>query len=393
MKGLMTGLVLIAGLAMPGAAPAAPNCAGPLPETPSGLPAPVLITTSCGRYKAVPGGAVVTAPPTPTVRRGGFWWPQEDVGWRNGHVYVIRNGEVIWRSRRAFAPPYETAAGPEAVAFSIWGGGLWIARFDGREHRVGRGNEYPVVWTGAQILLTLQWHKGSGEVFARPESGVFRKRLASRVRAWAVESQSATLFFTTADRRLRRADGLQTHVFADLDSLGFRGGVLLDALGDGLIALKGSDRIVVLRRDGSRFAMSLFPGLKRTSWGLGWFGSAVVGDGAIAFVIDEPDGEANDASDNVFVLREGASSATRLLSGWNQGDVCGHWINLSWRGPWLLYSTSEARVVLFDLADLGHSLDLTAFASDLPGVSPVQAPGASTGEDGYVDNFDITWAV
>jgi hypothetical protein len=300
-------------------------------------------------------------------------------------VYVVRADKIVWRSRRAFPSPSDVAASSEAVAFSIPRRGLWIARFDGVEHQVGRAGEVPIAWTGAKRLLTLRWGRRSGTLFARPERGGLRDRLADKVRAWAIDSQSGALFFITVGGRLERTDGVGAGVVvAALDTLGLAGPVSLQAAGDGLIALEGSDRIVVLRGDGSLYASSLFPTLKRTSFGLNWFGPVAAGDGGVASVIDEPDGEASDAVDNLFVLHEGATSATRLFSAWNQGDVCGHWLSLSWKGSWLLYSTTEARLVLFDLADAARSLDLSGFVRRLPGMS--------AGENGYVDRFDVSWA-
>jgi hypothetical protein len=385
MKGPLTALVVvIVGFAMPGAAQAGPNCSGSLPGAPSALPAPLVVTTTCGQYTALPGTAVVAAPAPIVAPVRGLWWPQDGVGWRNRHVYVVRNGEIVWRSRRAFPSPCAVAASADAVAFSISKRGLWIARFPRPEHRVGRGAEYPVAWTGAEMLLSMRWHRTEADLFARPLSGAARRRVASRVRAWVVDARFEELVFASADGRLQGTDGVKNQALADLGSFGLRGRVLLEAPGGGLIVVKGSDRIVVLRGDGSLFAKSTFPGLKRPSWGLNWFGSAAAGDDAVAFVIDQPDGDANDASDAVFVLREGDSAATPLLFASNEGDVCGHWVDLSWRGSWLLYSTTEARVVLFDLADLSQSLDLTRFVA--------QIPGAAADENGYVDNFGVEWA-
>jgi hypothetical protein len=380
-------MAAVAALIGASATGASSNCSPVLPAAPNALPAPLLVTTACGSYTATPGGNVGAAPPPPApgppVPGLRVWWPDNGVGWGNHHVYVVRDSKVVWRSQHAFPEPDAVATSSSEIAFSV-ARKLWVARLDRAEQLVGRGNEAPIAWTAANMLLTLRPHRVSAELFARSESGGQRRLIAARIRVPTIDAYSHTLLFTTASGRLERTDGLVTQLVAELGGLGIRGFVNPEVLDRGLIALKARDRLVVLRSDGSLFASSLFPGMQRVGSGLNWFGAAAAGDGAVAFAIDQPDGNAADGSDTVFVLREGAARATPLFSApLLGGDVCGHWVNLSWHGSWLLYWTSEARVVLFNLADAGRSVDLTSFVSQLP--------GAVATADGYVADFGASW--
>jgi hypothetical protein len=60
--------------------------------------------------------------------------------------------------------------------------------------------------------------------------------------------------------------------------------------------------------------------------------------------------------------------------------VCERAATLSWRGPWLLYSSSEGRVALVDTRRPAKSVDLSTAVSRLPGMG---------GDEG---RFDAVWA-
>src|SRR5947208_532498 len=81
-------------LAWPGSA-SATRCDAPRPAAPAGLPAPVLVTTDCGTYAIDGDGQVVAAP---SIHAS----PPFRIERRFGHLVLIEQGLVVWRSRRIF---------------------------------------------------------------------------------------------------------------------------------------------------------------------------------------------------------------------------------------------------------------------------------------------------
>ncbi|HKD32560.1 MAG TPA: hypothetical protein VKB73_03715 [Gaiellaceae bacterium] len=146
-KGILVGIAAVAAAATGSTSQAGSDCATALPSAPAGLPAPVVLRTTCGAYRAAPDGTLVPARP---VRAP--WWspPGFRVAVRDGHVVVIKEGSVRWRSRRVYtvdSSEFDSVAfAPNKVAFSFIHGRLWVSRFDGHEHAVG-WNEGALVWT------------------------------------------------------------------------------------------------------------------------------------------------------------------------------------------------------------------------------------------------------
>jgi hypothetical protein len=304
-----------------------------------------------------------------------------------GHVVVVRRGRTVWRSRRLFhtkASPDAVALGTNHVAFSFYNGRLWIARLGGAEHPVGR-HELPLGWTRNEDLLAARWDRHTTTVYRHGERG--RARLVSHIRSLAFDDSSATLLFVSADGAIIRTDGRTATTLVSLASLGIPRNVELEPIGGGLIALPGRDRLVVLSADGSVFASSFFPGLERQQGRLGFVSWPVAGAAGVAFTVTEPDGSSSVGYENVFLLRQGETAATRLLRIRADYEGCGWYTTLAWHGDWLLYDASAVTtVVALDSTGAHPAVDLTRFVRSLPGVVVDQ-----TGEGlGFVD---ATWAV
>ena len=105
---------------------------------------------------------------------------------RDGHVVVIKEGSVRWRSRRVYtlgSSEFDSVAyAPNKVAFGFVHGRLWVSRFDGHEHAVG-WNEGALVWTkrgevelssgsgtGGEDILVVREGQQTGRLLAREQS-------------------------------------------------------------------------------------------------------------------------------------------------------------------------------------------------------------------------------
>ena len=332
-------------------------CNRPLPTAPPGLPTRVLVTTQCGTYGIDHDGSVVVANPVPSAPAP---WR---IGLRQGHLVLIENERIVWRSRRRFAAQFDgaqsIAVGRRALAFSFDDRRLWFSRFDGTEHVVARG-EAAIAWTAGDKLLTDKWRArplSLGTLFVRDSRGRHRSHLASKLAGLAFDDATKMLFFTTASGELDRTDGKTVAQIADLSGDGFTWFQLWPQLiGDGLIAFQGDDRIVVLRSDGSTFGSSSFGGGT-------WTSLPVASARGVAFTVADADG----LHESVYLLRAGDRSARPLYRTPSYVDGC-RGAALSWRGDWLLYWTTEGRVAGLDASEAHGPIDLTDTVAKLPGV-------------------------
>src|SRR5919201_4410740 len=85
-------------------------------------------------------------------------------------------------------------------------------------------------------------------------------------------------------------------------------------------------------------------------------------------------------SEIVYLLRPGSTAARVVFRERLRFAVCERQAELSWRGPWLLYSTTEGHVALIDTSRPARSVDLSETIARLPGIG---------GDDG---RFDAGWA-
>jgi hypothetical protein len=328
------------------AAVAAAACGIPLPSAPAGLPAPVVVETICGDYAIASDGRVTTAPrPRPEAS-------PVQIDRRFGHIVVIRDGKVVWRSRRTFPRAMDSldsfAVGTRDVAFSFMRGRLWVARLNGPERPVAR-HEGAVGWTSNNDLLTLRRRKRRNDIFVRREGGSNPRLVARAPRTMWFDQATARVLYVTASASLVRSDGRSSVALANLHDLGTGPAASIDFVEKGLIALTGSGRLVVLRPDGSVFASTSTPS--------GPIISFAPARDRIAFVTHT----------HAFVLREGATSATEILPEEVRIDGCGG-PNLSWHDSWLLYVDGfDGKVVALDSDDRATTIDLGETIARLPG--------------------------
>jgi hypothetical protein len=374
-------LVLAAAAASQPAGAMSSGCTGSLPSAPAGLPAPIVFHTTCGTYRAGVDGAVarvhaVTSPSSPS-------WPfRIDV--RDRHVVLIEHGKVRWRSRRRFAAVVSAsdvgwvAVKPHALAFSFIRGRLWVSRLGGEEHAVGWG-EGPLTWTKRGDLLTVRRRQRAWLFTSRDATGRNPHVIARGASDFVVDDATQTLLYVSASGSLVRTDGRSKQILANLESLGFDPQATMQVLPGAMIAISSTERLAVLRGDGSVFGAIEYPadpaGLTH-----GWPMFAVAGDRVAAAVelLRPPPG--GTAGEDVYLLRPGDTTGTRLARLQDDSVSCGWLVTLAWRGAWLLYSDSAANVLAID-TDSGAKLDLSTTARRLPGVELDEDSGEYAGLD------------
>jgi hypothetical protein len=379
----LTVAAVAGALVAPEALPAA-SCASRAPATAARLPASIVITTDCGRYRFDVSGRISFRPgfvlPVPNGASG--YYP--DLTWYRirpgGHLTVGHRMRTLWRSRARFRGRYidlgAIVSGRGAVAYSIFHGrrqSLLVARLGHPERLVATG-ETPLGFTNAGALIsqrrwTLLLRDGRSWQVRRRISG------ASDV----VFDHNARAVYFVASGRLERFDGGRVTPLAPLTALGVGRRPQVEPLGR-LVALRSARRLVVLREDGSVFAATPLPRpLKRVDS----VSSALAADAdadAVAFTATRGNtASGSRGSELVYLLRVGATQARLVYRERLSFAVCERAAELSWRGHWLLYSTSEGHVALVDTFRPSRSLDLSATVARLPG----------RGSD--ADRFDVAW--
>jgi hypothetical protein len=179
-------------------------CAGSAATASAGLPWPVMLQTSCGRFTVNTDGRVVVQPgASRPVPAGAAWWP--DGRWSKlvrRHLLVGRWHETLWRSHGTFRSGSRVntfVLGANLLAFSYgWPKEeLYVAHLDGHERRVATG-EAPLAWTETGHLLTLSSH--GGRLFSRAADGSGKRTLAVHVSTLATAADNGTLFFLKRGR-------------------------------------------------------------------------------------------------------------------------------------------------------------------------------------------------
>jgi hypothetical protein len=391
MRKLALGVLLaVAAITASAASPSgtAGACAAALPTAPAGLPSPVVLQTSCGRFTVDTAGRVVAQPGVPLpVPAGANWSPIDGRWWKvvRRHLLVGRWHETLWRSHGTFRSANQVDSivlGANLLAFSYgYGahGGLYVAHLDGPERRVATG-EAALAWTAIGRLLTQNSH--GGRVFARRSDGSRRRTLAAHVSTLAIAPEG-TLFFLEGGR-LMSTDGRRAALLATASGLNLKGTLELEAVGP-LVALRDRHRLVVLHADGSPFASTPLPRWKKRTDGIS---SAVTADAAadaVAFAATRGNtAYGSTGTETTYLLRTGDTVATTIHNERVDFAVCERMAELDWHGNWLLYSSSEGNVAAFDTNSVSQTVDLSAFARALPGTEE------DDGEGGL--NLQVSWA-
>ena len=156
-----------------------------------------------------------------------------------------------------------------------------------------------------------------------------------------------------------RFDGARISRLATLASLGVGRRPQIEPLAQ-LVGVHSARRLVVLRDDGRVFAATpLPPPLKRADF----VSSALAANArssAVAFTASRGNsGYGSRGNELVYLLRPGARAARVVYRERLTFAVCERMASLSWRGPWLLYSSSEGRVALIDPRQPANTVDLS----------------------------------
>lgn len=325
------------------------GCRAPLPHGP-GVPAPIVIRTSCGWFELRPGGRVTHLPRSPAgfgrggVAEDGTLHYGADLAIRRTHhggLIVLRlrrtpagrlTRTVTWRSSRDY---YNTADdvtfGPHLLAFNDYYHGLYLTDLRHSERLVVRGRGlYPIGFTGGGDLLVA----GSGH----PISVV------------------------AADGRLLRRYSYRPHSGFTWD---YSRDTLYFVRPDGILAAAHGSHLRLLRR---------LPGIE------GQIGSglSVAPDGrSFAFRLSSAHPGSGHGEAVVYALRAGQSHARAIYRHRLASSGCVVGAGMEWHGRYLLYSSTDGRRAVLDTRG-GRQLSLTALLRRIP-------------QRGRSQTYDVFW--
>jgi hypothetical protein len=240
---------------------------------------------------------------------------------------------------------------------------LYVAPVGGAERPVAR-SELPLGWT-TDGLYTYSYRRRA--LLLRSDAGAVLKTIARRPHEYVFDTRTAGLYF--ADRGvLMGARGARTWRLASLPALGMSANVLLQTYGN-LIELQDSNRMTILRADGSVFASTGVRQFNRVSG----FLAAAAGDRALAFTAVTGASAATQSvhvQESVYVLYPGSRAAIRVFhrsSFLTPGQQCGEWASVQWYRSWLLYSDNVGNLAAVDTAQADRTVDLRGLARDVLG--------------------------
>lgn len=343
---------------------------------PPGLPATVIVTTSCGSFRFGPTGRVVyVGARSLPVPRGASYWA--DLTWyrfAGRHLLVGRGHRLLWRSQRAYAGTYPgnvgvVALGVRELAFSYFRDFtgsrpvLYLARYGAGERRLTRG-ETPLAFLRSGALVT--WRAHGGALVLRAAGGRLQRLITRHAANPLVDPRSGTLLFRVGDR-LRVFDGRRVRTLASLRALGLTGQPLIEPLGR-LIAVRDQRRLVVLDQNGRTFAATKLPPRPRPT---DMVSSPVVANPtstAVAFAATRDNtASGSRGRETVYLLGRGERRARPLYSERFEFKGCERAASLAWHGHSLLYSASEERAAVIDSTLRAQPIELSGLIAQLPG--------------------------
>ena len=338
------------------------SCHAPLPHGPR-VPAPIVLSTSCGRFVlATDGGLSRLRDRAHSSRRVVNWrnWGMPLIVRRNraGRFFVFQHRRLVWRSRDLYPNDGSSIAfGPHSFAFASYRRGVFLTNLDGPERLVLRGRSlFPYDFDSAGRLLV-----GAGRTIAViSPGGATIRRYPYRLRnGFAFDERSDTLFFVTPRGELASARGTTVHLARHLRDV--EGTISIDQ--SDLLIFAGGTGITVTRRDGAVLARTNWAHSRRVASDSGV--SVSRDRKAFAFRLTDAHPGSRLSQATVYVLRAGAPKAQTLYHHRLGPSGCGVGANLNWHGRFLLYSSTDGRNVVLDTAD-GRAVDLTRLARVLP---------------------------
>ena len=331
------------------------------------LPAPILLVTGCGAYRVDRDGRVSVAhavDPVPRWAHGALGHPDRQtwVAHANRLLQVYRAGRLLWQSHVTGGSD-EVAIGHQRIVFTSYGRGeepaVWLARLDGREHEVARG-EAIVGWTRAGLVTQHVW-----DLRLRARDGRLLRRIGTARGAYR-DPTRGDVVLVTRDGRVVRTDGLRDRTIADLDTLGYARQSWLSLLPNGLLQVTSANRVLFVGADGERFASAALarPTKSRP-------GAMIVGDilrlparDRLLFVVSRR-AVRGPGTETVFRLDRGHRVPRPLFSARGQWVTCGEWATLSIRRRWILYASSEGTLAIVDPLHARRAINLSGLVRRL----------------------------
>lgn len=349
----MLGVLLVASAAV---------CHPALPHGPP-VPAPVVLSTSCGRFVLSTDGEVnrfhSSAHSSRTI---GDWrhWGHPLTVRRNraGRFLVLRHGRLAWRSHDLYPNDGGNIAfGPHAFAFATYRRGVFLTDLESPEQLVAHGKGlYPTDFDDGGHLIV-----GSGKrIQLITRSGRTLRRYRYRVHnGFAYDERRNTLFFVSPGGRLARVKGTSLRLARRLSGVG--GTISIDPSGP--LVFSAAHGVTITRRDGAVLARASWPRSPRLASDSGV--SVSPDQGAFAFRLANAHPGSRSGTATVYVLRIGASHARAIYRHRMGPSGCAVGANLTWHGRFLLYNSTDGRKVVLDTAN-DRALDLTRLVRRLP---------------------------
>jgi hypothetical protein len=326
-------------------------CLAPLPHGPR-VPAPIVLTTSCGAFKLARHGGVTRLPAHWLAYHGGGtgrrWGADLQLRRsRDGRIVILRRKRLVWRSRRLYRNDGgDVAFGPGLFAFSSYRRGIFVTDYRGPERLVVRGRGlYPYDFTHSGRLLVVRM----GRVEVRtPDGRLLRTYRYSPRRGFAYDDRHERLYFVRRGGQLVVAHGTRALTVARLR--GVAGGVSfmppgLLVFGGGALQRRGVGDVTVTDLHGKIVARARWRGkLMNFDSGL-----SVSRDGrSFAFRLSNARPGAKSGSAAVFILRAGERRARLLFRHRLGPSGCAVGAGLNWHQRYLLYRTWAGRAAVLD---------------------------------------------
>lgn len=350
------------------------SCAVPLSIKLRGLPAPVVATTSCGRFEIGTGGGVRRLGPKQLPVPAGVNWYQ-DLSWYRldrGHLVVGRGLRTSWRSHARY--PMSRGSGVGAVA--VWRGRvafsfaappanwkrptLYVALGGGRERAVAVA-ETPIGWTAVGSLIT--WGR-PGSLRVRDMDGRLIRPLADDVYTFVFDPIWHALLFL-ANGRLESFDGRRLQLLVRLKAVGLSTPLTIQPAG-AFVALRGQRRLVVVSRTGAVVSSTPLPHLRLRTDRVSSDVAADAG-GDVAFTSTRGNSAyGSKGTETVYLLQRGGREARPVRREGVAFAVCERQATVAWHGRWLLYTASEGYAVAVNTSTR-RAVDFSSTISRLPG--------------------------
>jgi hypothetical protein len=328
-----------------------------------------VLSTGAGRYLIARDGLIRRMPPVrraPVRHPAGFiWatWPAR--AWatvRSGHLEIVRNRKVLWRSARTYR--VRTAdhlnmilTSRAGIAFQVPASGPWYqARWNGPEHLIARSG-WPETWTRSGNLVAVLHERGSYRYAVYSPSGTLVATLATGLNTSVVDQgyldpATGTFWFIGTDQVLYRTDGVTVSRVADFTGFGAAHGntAELHVLPGGFMQMLSNGSGQVIFSPGGQLVASIPAPANGATAGLGW---VAVGPGGRAFAYAPYNVAGGGAT--VYLVRLGGAPVAVYRTA-HGASPCGP--SLSWHGSWLLYLAP--RMVLIDTSGSHRVIRLPA---------------------------------